>query len=297
MIKLALEHDIHLFCLPPHTTHKLQPLDVGVFGPLQRKWQAHCDEVLTNTGQEPRREDIVKVYMAARNEAINPQLVRTAWRHCGMAPLNQSIFSKDDFAPSATSSTTLQIPASFPRPPRDFCNNVESTSRNGAGRNEDGSNDDVDNNDDHDDHDDDGYGTDDELVDQDPMTRVRLPATIVLRSGCVTDYLESLGADARNLDDPLYANLLSASNPSSMPNPSIANGALPSSFSTNASPANNPHIHKLPADDLPVPANRKRITSRPSTSRHSSTSFYSAEPSIFRPYLHHCYTLRPHRRQ
>ena len=32
IIDLALSHGIIIFCLPPHTTHKLQPLDVGVFG-------------------------------------------------------------------------------------------------------------------------------------------------------------------------------------------------------------------------------------------------------------------------
>jgi hypothetical protein len=30
-----LVHNIALFCLPPHSTHMLQPLDVGLFGPLQ----------------------------------------------------------------------------------------------------------------------------------------------------------------------------------------------------------------------------------------------------------------------
>jgi len=37
-INLTCTHNIILFCLPPHTTHKLQPLDVGVFGPLQCAW-------------------------------------------------------------------------------------------------------------------------------------------------------------------------------------------------------------------------------------------------------------------
>jgi len=31
LIELAWEHNVILFCLPPHTTHKLQPFDVGVF--------------------------------------------------------------------------------------------------------------------------------------------------------------------------------------------------------------------------------------------------------------------------
>ncbi|KIJ48785.1 hypothetical protein M422DRAFT_91853, partial [Sphaerobolus stellatus SS14] len=38
MLKKAFTCNILLLSLPPHTTHKLQPLDVGVFGPLQKAW-------------------------------------------------------------------------------------------------------------------------------------------------------------------------------------------------------------------------------------------------------------------
>lgn len=280
MVKLALEHNVHLFCLPPHTTHKLQPLDVGVFGPLQRKWQAHCDEILTNTGQEPRREDIVKVYMAARNEAITPELVQSAWRHCGMAPLNQNIFTKDDFAPSATSSTTFHIPASFPRPSCHFRVNAKNPSSGNAIQSDDGTDDDVDNNDDHDD-DYEGYGTDDELVDQDPATRVRLPATIALPSGCVTDYLDSLGPDAPNLNNPFPENLLSADDVALIPSLSGTDSALSSSLPASSLSTNNLHIPEPPMDDQPVSnsyaasTNRRRVTSQRSTSRHSRRSVKS----------------------
>ena len=37
-INIARDYNIILFCLPPHTTHRLQPLDVGCFGPLQIAW-------------------------------------------------------------------------------------------------------------------------------------------------------------------------------------------------------------------------------------------------------------------
>ena len=33
--QFAITHNIHIMCLPAHSTHLLQPLDVGVFGPLQ----------------------------------------------------------------------------------------------------------------------------------------------------------------------------------------------------------------------------------------------------------------------
>lgn len=44
----AVKNKIELLCLPPHT--KLQPLDVGVFGPLQREWVKQCDLYLSMTG-------------------------------------------------------------------------------------------------------------------------------------------------------------------------------------------------------------------------------------------------------
>lgn len=37
-IQFCETHKIELFCIPPHTTHILQPLDVGLFGPLQRHY-------------------------------------------------------------------------------------------------------------------------------------------------------------------------------------------------------------------------------------------------------------------
>ena len=36
---LAIQHQIYLLKLPPHTTHGLQPLDVGVINHIKRIWQ------------------------------------------------------------------------------------------------------------------------------------------------------------------------------------------------------------------------------------------------------------------
>lgn len=38
MIELTIKNNFKLFCLPPHMTHKLQLLDIGVLGPLQKAW-------------------------------------------------------------------------------------------------------------------------------------------------------------------------------------------------------------------------------------------------------------------
>lgn len=75
---------IHLFCIPPHTSHRLQPLDVGVFGPLQRAWQKRCLAVLEETGEIITRQNVVKEYMAARTQSVNEELVISAWRRSGI---------------------------------------------------------------------------------------------------------------------------------------------------------------------------------------------------------------------
>jgi len=39
-------HQILPYYLPPHSTHLLQPLDVGLFGPLQYYYSSAVDKVI-----------------------------------------------------------------------------------------------------------------------------------------------------------------------------------------------------------------------------------------------------------
>ncbi|KAI4519898.1 DDE-domain-containing protein, partial [Schizophyllum commune Loenen D] len=62
-IELAIQNNIILYCLPPHTTHKLQPLDVGVFGPFQTEWVKACDASVETYNTEMPRGDFVHEYL------------------------------------------------------------------------------------------------------------------------------------------------------------------------------------------------------------------------------------------
>ena len=44
LIKLAKSKGVHLFCLPPHVTHIMQPMDVGVYGPVKKTWKVILKE-------------------------------------------------------------------------------------------------------------------------------------------------------------------------------------------------------------------------------------------------------------
>src|SRR6266536_2884336 len=49
-VNWADEHDIILLILPPHTTHRLQPLDVGMFQPLSTNYSIELDEMINESG-------------------------------------------------------------------------------------------------------------------------------------------------------------------------------------------------------------------------------------------------------
>ena len=112
--QLAINNNIEIFCLPPHTTHRTQPLDVGVFGPLQLHWMRRCDDVLEDTGEEIPIVDFVNEYMTARGLAFKPDTITSAFSRCGICPLNPNIFTNADFAPSASYSTRRYVPSSYP---------------------------------------------------------------------------------------------------------------------------------------------------------------------------------------
>src|SRR5947199_5347512 len=64
-IQFAIDKRIILLCFPPHTTHLLQPLDVGVFGPYQHYYGRAVDNA-------------VRGGLTGINKAIFLQLLKTA---------------------------------------------------------------------------------------------------------------------------------------------------------------------------------------------------------------------------
>ena len=67
LVEEARDKGIVLYTFPPHTTHLLQPLDVGVFGPLKLVWSQILKEFKLET-------------MAAKvDKRIFPSLVAKMW--------------------------------------------------------------------------------------------------------------------------------------------------------------------------------------------------------------------------
>lgn len=81
VIQLATKNDIHLLCLPAHTTHLLQPLDVSVFKSLKSNFSKSCKQYLSaNPGQVITTDLIALLLAQAWPQSVTPLNAMSGFR-------------------------------------------------------------------------------------------------------------------------------------------------------------------------------------------------------------------------
>lgn len=107
LIEWARENKIILFVLPPHTTHVLQPLDVGCFGPFEVSYNSACQTFLRrNKGRTVTSYDIGQLACSAYQNSLTPKNVSAAFKATGIFPFNPDAIDKTKLAPSKVLKTT-----------------------------------------------------------------------------------------------------------------------------------------------------------------------------------------------
>jgi len=91
VIELCREHNIEFVCLPPNSTNKMQPLDVGVFGPMKNAWR---EQLRRYQDQDPEAKLIQKTEFPAMLLELLGALdtkksLPSAFRKCGLFPINR----------------------------------------------------------------------------------------------------------------------------------------------------------------------------------------------------------------
>lgn len=114
-ILYAVNHDIVVLCLPPHTTHIFQPLDVGIYGPLALAWSKEVQRV-KNRGYKITKNNFLSYYSQARDPVFTPDLIASAFERCGIWPINRDVITECDTAPAdnTTSQSSQPLPATLP---------------------------------------------------------------------------------------------------------------------------------------------------------------------------------------
>ena len=64
VIELARANNIHLLCLPSHTSHILQPLDIGVFHSFKVNYSKACRSYLLSNPGRVVTTDVIAALVA-----------------------------------------------------------------------------------------------------------------------------------------------------------------------------------------------------------------------------------------
>lgn len=85
----ARDNQVLLFVLPAHTSHFLQPLDVGVFGHFKRHYERELSQFpLSHRGALPTKDDIAALTHDPFLRSFTPSNIQSAFSKTGIYPLN-----------------------------------------------------------------------------------------------------------------------------------------------------------------------------------------------------------------
>ena len=85
-VQYCEDHRIIPLCLPPHATHLLQPLDLGIFGPLAKAYKTIVRNKSPFGASRINNEQFLQYFQEARR-CIVPN-IGSAWRAAGLRPFN-----------------------------------------------------------------------------------------------------------------------------------------------------------------------------------------------------------------
>lgn len=101
VLAYAQSNKIILFTMPAHTSHILQPLDVGVFRPLKAAWRAELQKYKTqHPSSVPTHFDFHNFLSPAYERIFTPSNIRAGFEKIGISPLNKDAICPEAIAPS-----------------------------------------------------------------------------------------------------------------------------------------------------------------------------------------------------
>jgi hypothetical protein len=86
--QICKEHDIIPICIPAHSSHLLQPLDVGCFAPLKRAYGGLVERNMINGIDHIDKLDFLAAYPDARIKAFKDASIQNSFKATGLIPFN-----------------------------------------------------------------------------------------------------------------------------------------------------------------------------------------------------------------
>jgi hypothetical protein len=72
--------------IPSHTSHKLQPCDVGVFGPLKAAYREQVERLYRGGANIVGKQYFTSLCSRARQQALTTRNIKSGWSKTGLCP-------------------------------------------------------------------------------------------------------------------------------------------------------------------------------------------------------------------
>ncbi|XP_041367107.1 uncharacterized protein LOC121381816 [Gigantopelta aegis] len=97
-VEYGRSNGIELITLPPHCTHKMQPLDKTFFKALKNAYNAAADIwTVANQGKRITCYEVAELFALAYNKTATVEKSVSGVKACGLWPFNDGIFMDEDF--------------------------------------------------------------------------------------------------------------------------------------------------------------------------------------------------------
>nr|CAD7393524.1 unnamed protein product [Timema cristinae] len=102
------ENFITLLSLPPHSSHRLQPLDVIFYGPLKKAYNKECDLYMkTHANERITVYKVAELFNKAYTHVATLAKGISGFSCTGIFPMNPNVFSDEDFPLEIESTEAL----------------------------------------------------------------------------------------------------------------------------------------------------------------------------------------------
>src|SRR5882757_6029730 len=81
-------HQIITLCMPPHSSHILQPLDVGCFGPLKKSYGRQIEHLMRQHCTHVTKEDFIPAFRVAFEDSLTESNIKGGFRGAGLVPFD-----------------------------------------------------------------------------------------------------------------------------------------------------------------------------------------------------------------
>lgn len=93
--KLFREHNLHVLSLPPHVSHKMQPLDLTFFSSLKMAYNRECElYMVNNPGKRITQYEVGELFTNAYNKTANISKAVSGFRVAGIHPIDTDKFKE-----------------------------------------------------------------------------------------------------------------------------------------------------------------------------------------------------------